>query len=1309
MKLSALRPAAFWQSLQTRMTVLTFAVLLTGLWSLAWYVSNRAHDDLERLLSEQQRSDVITHAEEINRAVSDRMNVLQSFAIVAAPVMAQASSEVQPLLKERPALVNFFNAGFFVTDAQGTAIASVPEGVQRIGVNYMERDHVASALKDGKPKVSKPVVGKVLQVPVVSQSMPIRNAQGQIIGAVVGVTDLTRPNFLEKLMSDVHSARGSMTLIARPWKLAVFASEKGQLLKNLSEMGLGSGLERFLDSPAGTTKLIDASGTEVLVSSAHIAAADWTLVAILPTSQAFATADQLARDMWSATAGVTLLCTFMVGWLMRRQLAPVRAAHSALVRQRKALQTFEPLPRIHNDEIGQLIDGFNALISEVSARELAQRDSDRKLHATARRLQKAQRIAGIGSWSLDLGTNALQWSEEIFRILEIDSKRFQADYLAFQNTIHPDDRDNANAAYSRSVQDHKPYQIEHRLRMADGRIKWIQERCHTEFDAHGTPLRSMGTVQDVTERKLADDALAQSRDLLLTIIESIPMRVFWKDRNLTFMGCNTLLARDAGMHGPADLIGKDDYAMGWAPQADLYRADDLAVIESGQAKLFYDEPQTTPDGDTVWLRTSKIPLKDPQGSVIGVLGLYEDISERKRAELELRKLSLIAEQSPETILITDLQGRIEYVNASFTHETGYTREEAVGQNPRLLQSGKNSPATYADMWDALAAGNTWSGELINRRKDGTLYIDWAVITPLRAPDGSITHYVSIQEDITERKQNADELERHRHGLEALVAQRTEELNSARQLADAANRSKSEFLANMSHEIRTPMNGVIGMVDVLRKTPLNPEQARMLDTVQKSSLALMAILNDILDFSKIEAGKLDIEQTPMQLQDVLDNVMRLMKNNASARNVALTWTIAPDLPDWMQSDPTRIRQILLNLVGNAVKFAPPNVGKVQVQARAVTRADASPGVQIVIADNGIGMKTEVIARLFHPFTQADASTMRKYGGTGLGLSITQRLVQMMQGHITVQSQPGTGSEFTVELPLIEADPFGPASGAVPLSPQEPSYMSATPMPPSAIEDRVILLAEDNETNRDVVHEQLRQLGYAVEMAVDGVEAIALWRSGRHALLLTDCHMPRMDGFELTESIRKAEPPGTRLPIIAITANAMQGVAQRCKDYGMDDYLSKPLRMEELARMLAKWMPSAQAPLARGVTGAAHHATNPARATEPCLVWDPLALGLLVGENADLQKQLLAKFLRNAQNQMQALDTARADGNLSGITSLAHTLKSAARTVGAMALGELCEAVEAAGRAGDLQSCLEHSQAMPDALAQAEQQINRFLSA
>ena len=1394
-----------WHALQTRITLLTLAVFFVTIWSLSWYATRILHKDVEDMLGQQQFATVSMNAGELNRILTERLRTLESATQLIEPHHLVDHQALQDLLEARPALPNFYNGGFFVTDLGGVVIASYPVEAGRKGSDRGTMDVVMDALKAGKSTVGLPMLSHKLGAPIVPLGVPVRDSQGQIKGAMVGVIDLGKPNFMDSVLSARVGQTGVYRLIANDARMVVTDTGKRSVLKKLPDVGVNSALDRFLLGMEGSAVLVNEQQVEVLASAKSIPIARWSLLASLPTAEAFAPVERLARNIGLATLLASLLAASLTWWLLRRQLRPMHTAFSSLVSQADSHQPLQPLPQTSHDEVGQLIGGFNYLLQTLQQRQADLSASEQTTRELVMRLDEAQKISQIGSWSLDLTTSKLLWTDEIFRLFEIDPQQFGATYEAFLNAVHPDDREAVNLAYTTSLTTRAPYEIEHRLRMPDGRIKWVQERCQSDFDANGQPLRSKGTVQDITQRKLAEAALTQAHTLLTTVIDAIPMRVFWKDGQLNYLGCNTAFAHDAGKQTPAELLGKDDYQMGWAAQADLYRADDRLVMAQGEAKLFYDEPQTTPQGQTIWLRTSKIPLKTQAGEVVGMVGIYEDISDRIEAEQHLRKLSLIAEQSPESVVITDLAVNIEYVNEAFVRNTGYNRDEVMGQNPKFLRSGQTPPETFKSMRETLGQGLSWSGELLNRRKDGTTYIDWATISPLRDATGQVTHYVSMQADITEKKRLADELALHRDQLELLVAQRTQELDTARQQADAANLAKSEFLANMSHEIRTPMNGVIGMLDIMQQTVLSTEQQRMLDTINKSSMSLLGILNDILDFSKIEAGKLEVEQVPTPLLEVVESAAHLMLNLANSKEAELSLFVDPKLPAWVVSDPTRLRQILLNLLGNALKFVANRVGHTLLRVHQITHLDGSDWVQLSVVDNGIGMSPEVLGRLFTPFTQADSSTVRMFGGTGLGLSITHRLVEMMHGRISVKSVVGVGSEFTVTLPLVVASPpEGHAPAALPdlrginvlavtptvagmtlfqvylgsvgaqvtvvpdldaaharleqdsgtvllldlsqtgaLKVSEPTRLtwldhprvvrlvrrSASDMESHGIEvlarpllyvellqavglasgrfqlsemlhfsghdqhasmpapgvdeaartGRLILVAEDNETNRDVMHEQLRLLGYAAEVAVDGKAALAMWRSRRYGLLLTDCHMPHMDGFALTAAIRQEELPGGRLPIIAITANAMQGEAERCRDRGMDDYLSKPLRMRELAKLLDKWLP---------LPGALHDASvsvaeelDQSSTTAQLDTWNSQALGQLVGDNPELQHRLLAKFVTNARRQCTQIEAAVAAADLGTVTAVAHTLKSAARSVGAMALGEMCQQLENAGLAND----------------------------
>ena len=526
-------------------------------------------------------------------------------------------------------------------------------------------------------------------------------------------------------------------------------------------------------------------------------------------------------------------------------------------------------------------------------------------------------------------------------------------------------------------------------------------------------------------------------------------------------------------------------------------------------------------------------------------------------------------------------------------------------------------------------------------------------------------------------------------------------------AQAADRAKSEFLANMSHEIRTPMSGVIGMVDILLQTPLSARQQQMLSTVAHSSQTLLDILNDILDYSKIEAGKMAIERIPVTLSDVADSVVQLMQGKASEKGLTLSMSISPELPAAIYTDPTRLRQVLLNLLGNAIKFTPPDatgVGSVTLTLEPGALSDGQPAVLLRVRDHGIGMSAEVQSKLFTPFSQADASTSRHYGGTGLGLSISHRLVTLMGGLISVQSAPGAGSEFSVALPMQEASVEANSC----TTDWQSHLRTRAPTPDQAAAlGQLILLAEDNETNREVIEEQLRMMGYACEMAHDGITALQKWKNtpDRYALLLTDCHMPYMDGFELTQAIREAEAPGTHLSIIAITANAMQGEAQHCLQIGMDDYLSKPLRLQELASMLQKWLPIGD----NQNTGAPVTESQP---TQPVVaqlaVWSSSTLRELVGDNPAMNRRLLEKFLTNAEKQVTAITKAIAASSFREVATLAHTLKSGARSAGALALGELCQQMENTGNGDDALACIKLTQELPAAFAMVHEAIQAHLA-
>jgi len=533
----------------------------------------------------------------------------------------------------------------------------------------------------------------------------------------------------------------------------------------------------------------------------------------------------------------------------------------------------------------------------------------------------------------------------------------------------------------------------------------------------------------------------------------------------------------------------------------------------------------------------------------------------------LRQLSQAVEQSPEMVVITDLSARIEYVNDAFVHTTGYDRSDVLGQNPRLMHSGKTPPEMYQAMWETLTRGEVWKGQFHNRRKDGTEFIEFAIIAPLRQANGQVTHYVATKEDITERKRQGEELDRHRNHLEDMVAIRTRELIAAKELADAANQAKSAFLANMSHEIRTPMNAILGFTHLMQHDPARPDQDPRLEKIGRAGQHLLKIINDILDFSKIEAGHLALDKTHFILSDLLGAVAMLVADAARVKGLQVT-TVNEGVPPSLVGDCGRLRQALLNYANNAVKFT--SQGTVTLRTRLLEQRGDDLLVRFEVSDTGIGIAPAVQAQLFQPFEQGDNSITRNFGGTGLGLAITRRLAVLMGGQADADSEPGAGSTFWFTGWLRR--------GA---TADSPDTGTANPLAEVVLRrdhaQTRFLVVDDDPFNREIAVELFERAGLQADTASNGREAVDKAQGGDYALILMDVQMPVMDGLEATRRIR-ALPGWADRPILALTANAFPEDRRNCEAAGMNDFVTKPVDPQAIYTVLLKWLRHADAPSA-----------------------------------------------------------------------------------------------------------------------------------
>ncbi len=742
------------------------------------------------------------------------------------------------------------------------------------------------------------------------------------------------------------------------------------------------------------------------------------------------------------------------------------------------------------------------------------------------------------------------------------------------------------------------------------------------FDLDGSLGGLIGTMLDITDQKLIEEALRSRGNDLRAILDAGPVGVLitaCEHDEILFANARCaeileiskmgLIGGHAGAHF-ADPCGRADLLDCLARYGRVRDAEVSMHRRSGRFWALVSVEEIIFD------------------SRRAVLFWIYDISERRKVEEEHRKLFRAVHHSPASVVITDCNGVIEYVNPRFCDITGYSVGEVLGKTPRVCKSGLTAPEIYADLWRTLRAGRTWQGELHNRRKDGSLYWENVLIAPIPRPDGSITHYVAVKSDVTADKQ----------AEQALV--------EAKERAEDAARAKSEFLAMMSHEIRTPMNGILGMISLLRETPLDEMQRDFTETARASSEALLSILNDILDFSKLEARQMELEGVPLNLHDLIEGVVSLMRSPAEEKGLALDLSLESSTPARVIGDPARLRQVLLNLLSNAIKFT--EHGRVGLRAAA-----GRTGVRFEVSDTGIGVEPDAKEKLFSEFVQADSTIARRFGGTGLGLAICRKIVTLMGGEIGLDSEPGRGSVFWFEVPL-------PRAGMIPMAEQAGGDVQDGGRTMRALN---ILLAEDNPVNQKVATALLGRQGHKVSVAKDGFEAVAAVAGGGFDLVLMDVQMPGLDGFGATRQIRALPDGKGALPIVAMTANALKGDEQRCLEAGMDDYVAKPIHPQALSAAIER-----QCQRLAGVsTEFMVAALDSARLR---------SLEEQVG--SDTMLSLLGDCIDTLPAYMAEAERAAAGGDAAALRDAAHDIKSLAATFGLSDLSALALDVETAAR-------------------------------
>jgi two-component system sensor histidine kinase/response regulator len=899
----------------------------------------------------------------------------------------------------------------------------------------------------------------------------------------------------------------------------------------------------------------------------------------------------------------------------------------------------------------------------------------RRLDHHSARLERAERLAsfalegsGEGVWDWRPRENRIDFSPRYCEMLGYAAGEFHPSGSGWIEHVHPDDRERVGKEIAVHLDSdaQRPQMIssEYRLRRKDGSWLWVLSRGMViERDRRGRPLRATGTLNDISQRAAAEEVRMRA------ILDATPAAMLVADRSGRVRYANPACCRSFSV---------DDGALSGRSLEQLIPD---AMRNNGRSRELFSRPllpgrvltAQRADGSRfpAMVHISPVALA---GLDLAVMSL-RDMTQRQRAEEALHASSeryrLIVQTAAEGIWMTGADDKTCFVNPTMARMLDYEVDQMLGRAMTDFMDD-DGRALLREHLQRRPSGQAEQADVRLFRRDGSAL--WCLLstTLVNSDEGSYAGMLAMITDITGRRHAETALRELNEHLEERVAQRTGELEQARKLAEEASQAKGQFLANMSHEIRTPMNGVIGMAYLALKTDLDPRQRDYLEKIRFAGEHLLGIIDDILDISKIEAGKLEIEQLDFALDHVIQTLTTVVAPKAASRELELVFDLEPSLPPVLRGDPLRLGQVLINYTNNAIKFS--EKGRIDIRISQVVGDAASCLLRFEVSDHGIGIPESEMDKLFQSFQQADTSTTREYGGTGLGLAICKQLAQLMGGDVGVHSRQGQGSTFwftarlgisTSTVPAIITQ-VSDAAAELLASAQTAAVMGA-------LKDARILLVEDNTFNQQIALEMLEEVGSTVCLAANGMEALELLRQTAFDCVLMDVQMPLMDGLEATRRIR-SDPRLAETRVLAMTATATSEDRVRCLDAGMDDFISKPIQPALMYQTIANWLPEREA--AQPAQAQAPKGTPAFKATlsgDPDVI-DLSVLAKLLDYHPQKIRKFAFKFLQSTQEGLNAMEAALARGEVQTMRELGHRIKSAARTVGALGMGELCWQME-----------------------------------
>jgi len=996
----------------------------------------------------------------------------------------------------------------------------------------------------------------------------------------------------------------------------------------------------------------------------------------------------------------------------------------------------------------------------------------------ARRYDLVVAASGQIAYDYHVASEAILWGPSTKQVLGYEPEEMSGGFVRWKELLHLDDKDETLESLKEAEAAGAYWDATYRLRHKNGHYVWIRDRGFFVLDAEGNAERQLGMLEDITARHEAEEGLKTSRHRFHQIIEFLPDATFVIDREGRLIAWNRAVEELTGFKAE-DMLGKGNYEYAIPfyhkrrpVMIDLVISDDhsldhmYAYVKRNKERYESESfiPHLRPGGAYVY-NTARA-LYDADGRLIGAIESIRDITEQKKAQAALeesrRQLAELIDFFPDPFFVINARGRVAAWNRAMEELTGIEARAIIGKDEyeyALPFYGERRPILIdlALSWDESYRKRYLS---VTRRDDGVL------ISESFHPDLKGGIYLSGTACVIRNAEG--EIQWAIENLRDITAVKEAEtrLKEAREAAEEASRAKGDFLANMSHEIRTPMNGVIGMTGLLLDSNLTSEQRRYADIVRSSGEALLSIVNNILDYSKIEAGKMEIEMVDFDLHSLIADLVATMAVQAHAKGLELSCRIDPNCPALLRGDPGRLRQVLTNLVGNAIKFT--HGGEVIMGASPESEKEEAVVLRMAVRDTGIGIPEERRSMIFDKFTQADASTTRRYGGTGLGLAISRQLVGLMGGDMGVESKEGEGSTFWFTVPLQKQ-----AGGEALPAPQPSDVRGDRELKRIGFEADVrILLVEDNATNQEVALGILEKLGLEADAVNNGVEALKALETIRYDMVLMDVQMPVMDGLEATRRIRNQEsgvrsqkpeerdqretrnaqnnPPSSdlrpqlsdlgfptpdprpltpdlrpptsgHLPIVAMTAHAMEGDRKRCLNAGMDDYVSKPIDPKVLADVLRRWVRTeGQRSEVRGQRSEVRGQKSEVGGRESEIrsqrteskgsevrgqeteeggeksggggrqsaieiqfpVFDREGMLRRMMGDAELAMAVMKRFLEDMPLQIEALKGFLESADAPAAQRQAHTIKGASANVGGERLRNAALQVETAVRAGDL---------------------------